>query len=78
MYIFQTTKVYQEIFKFVNTGTTKTLRESTNNEKVKQFHEKFYRPENLTILITGAIQPDKIFQALLPLEQKIMSKVCAL
>ncbi|XP_020287476.1 uncharacterized protein C05D11.1-like, partial [Pseudomyrmex gracilis] len=61
-------------YKSVIPGTTKNLRESTNNEKVKQFHRKFYRPENLTILITGKIIHSHIFQALLSLEQKIMSK----
>ncbi|XP_020299300.1 uncharacterized protein C05D11.1-like, partial [Pseudomyrmex gracilis] len=61
-------------YKYVIGGTTKNLRESTTLEKVKQFHEKFYRPENFTVLIMGKIEHCKIFQALLPLEKKLSLK----
>lgn len=57
------------------TGALKNLRESTNNEKVKQYHKEFYRPENLTVLVAGQVKHADIFKALQPLEQKIISKV---
>ncbi|GAB1870040.1 hypothetical protein CAJAP_11119 [Camponotus japonicus] len=55
-------------------GALKNLRESTNNEKVKQYHKDFYRPENLTVFIAGQVKHADVFQALMPLEQKIILK----
>ncbi|XP_031827679.1 uncharacterized protein C05D11.1 [Nomia melanderi] len=55
-------------------GALENLRESTNNEKVKQYHKDFYRPENLTLVIVGQIKHADVFKALQPLEQKIISK----
>lgn len=56
-------------------GALKNLRESTNNEKVKQYHKDFYRPENLTVFIAGQVKHADVFQSLMPLEQKIILKV---
>lgn len=56
-------------------GALKNLRESTNNDKVKKYHKEFYRPENLTIIIAGQVNHDKVFKALQPVEQMILSKV---
>lgn len=36
--------------------------------------QSFYRPENLTIIITGQVHHADVFRALRPLEDKIMSK----
>ncbi|PSN43334.1 hypothetical protein C0J52_14179 [Blattella germanica] len=55
-------------------GIMKNLRESTNNIKVRNFHKEFYRPENLTLIIAGQVKPDEVFQALAPIEDKIVSK----
>lgn len=55
-------------------GIMKNLRESTNNEKVKAYHAKFYRPDNLTIIVTGQVQPEDLFKSLEPVEQKIINK----
>lgn len=63
------------LFIFINIGALKNLRESTNNEKVRQYHKDFYRPENLTIFIAGQVKHADVFQALMPLEQKIILKV---
>ncbi|XP_033325130.2 uncharacterized protein C05D11.1 [Megalopta genalis] len=59
-------------YKSITGGALKNLRESTNNEKVKQYHKDFYRPENLTLIIVGQIKHDVVFEALLPIEEKIM------
>ncbi|XP_063241639.1 uncharacterized protein C05D11.1-like [Bacillus rossius redtenbacheri] len=55
-------------------GIMKNLRESTNNTKVRNYHREFYRPENLTLIIAGQVKPDQVFQALQPVEDKIVSK----
>nr|CAH7739234.1 unnamed protein product [Callosobruchus chinensis] len=55
-------------------GMTQNLRESTNNTKVRDFHKKFYRPENLKLVITGQIKHEDVFKVLAKLEEKIISK----
>lgn len=55
-------------------GVMKNLRESTTNEKVKNYHKEFYRPENLKLIIIGLIKPDDVFRALEPVESKIIEK----
>ncbi|XP_043275299.1 uncharacterized protein C05D11.1-like [Venturia canescens] len=55
-------------------GALKNLRESTSNEKVRNYHKEFYRPENLTIIITGQVKHTDVFKALRPLEENIVSK----
>ncbi|XP_012262723.1 uncharacterized protein C05D11.1-like [Athalia rosae] len=61
-------------YKSETAGIMKNLRESTNNEKVRNYHKEFYRPENLTVIVTGQVKHADLFKALQPLEQKIMSK----
>lgn len=51
------------------------LRESTSNEKVRNYHKEYYRPENLTIIITGQVKHTEVFKALQGIEEKILSKV---
>lgn len=55
-------------------GIMKNLRESTTNEKVRNYHKEFYRPENLKVIITGQVKPEDVFKALAALEEKIVSK----
>ena len=52
----------------------KNLRESTTNEKVINYHKAYYRPENLTLIITGIIKPKQVFKALEGVQNKIKSK----
>ncbi len=33
-------------------------------EKIRAYHKKFYRPENLYLTITGNIQPEQVFDAI--------------
>lgn len=67
--------VTETLLIFVFTGALKNLRESTSNEKVRKYHKEFYRPENLTVLITGQVKHADVFKAVQPIEQKIISKV---
>ena len=55
-------------------GSLKNLRSSTSNEKVRKYHEEFYRPENLVINVIGHIDPEEIFEVLMEVEQKILDK----
>ncbi|KAK3859607.1 hypothetical protein Pcinc_034292 [Petrolisthes cinctipes] len=55
-------------------GIMKNLRESTSNSKIRQYHQEFYRPENLHIIVTGQVEAEDVFAALEPVEQKILSK----
>lgn len=56
-------------------GVLHNLRTSTTNEKVRDYHAKFYRPENLTLIITGQIGVDDVAKALKSVEDRILSKV---
>lgn len=43
--------------------------------QVRNFHKKFYRPENLTIILAGQIQADDVFRVLGTVEDDIIAKV---
>ncbi|KAJ8960913.1 hypothetical protein NQ318_020212 [Aromia moschata] len=49
-------------------------KESITLTKIKEYHEKFYRPENLKIIVIGSIKPEEVFESLQKLEDKIVSK----
>ncbi|CAK1603337.1 unnamed protein product [Parnassius mnemosyne] len=55
-------------------GIMKNLRTSTSNTKVRNFHKKFYRAENLTIILTGQIEAEDVFKALSLVEDDIIAK----
>ncbi|XP_045458924.1 uncharacterized protein C05D11.1-like [Melitaea cinxia] len=55
-------------------GIMENLRISTNNTKVRDYHKKFYRAENLTIILTGQIEANDVFKALAVVEDDIMAK----
>lgn len=55
-------------------GIMHNLRTSTNNEKVRKYHAEFYRPENLTLVITGEVDIKDVARALEPFEKRILQK----
>lgn len=61
-------------YKSVTGGLLQNLRESTTNEKVRNYHKSFYRAENLVLVITGRIQAAEVFDALQPVEETIVAK----
>ncbi|XP_069695441.1 uncharacterized protein C05D11.1-like [Periplaneta americana] len=75
-YIAMTRAMYPGVcgYKSETGGIMKNLRESTNNVKVRDYHKKFYRPENLTLIIAGQVKPDDVFNALSTVEDKIVTK----
>lgn len=43
-------------------------------QQVCSYHRQFYRPENLCVIITGQIDPVKVFQTVKSFEDKILTK----
>ena len=43
--------------------------------QVRAYHRSFYRPDNLALIVVGQVEADQLFEALVPLEEKIISKV---
>ena len=62
-------------FKSETGGIMENLRESTSNEKVRNYHGQYYRPDNLTLIITGQVDPKDVFQAMSKMDAKIRSKL---
>lgn len=46
-----------------------------NHIQVRDYHSEFYRPENLTVTITGQVKVDEVEKALSQLEKRILEKV---
>ena len=42
--------------------------------QVRAYHQSYYRPDNLCLIVTGQVQADQLFKALAPFEEKILSK----
>jgi Zn-dependent M16 (insulinase) family peptidase len=55
-------------------GNLVNIRQNTTIEKVRAYHQRFYRPENLLLTITGRIDEHQLFEAVRPLEEKILRK----
>jgi len=55
-------------------GNLLNLRNSTNIDKVRAYHSKFYRPENLLLTITGRIDEEQLFKTVRTIEEKILRK----
>ena len=55
-------------------GYLHNLRTSTSIAKVREYHKKFYKPENLVLTITGRIDEEELFETLKATEEKVLSK----
>uniref|UniRef100_T1IR04 Presequence protease, mitochondrial n=1 Tax=Strigamia maritima TaxID=126957 RepID=T1IR04_STRMM len=60
-------------YRCVTGGIMKNLRESTDNEKVKNYHSIFYRSENLGLAIAGQIDVCELLDTILKFEERIIS-----
>ena len=49
-------------------GALRNLRESTSHKKVQSYHKKFYRPDNLCLIITGQVEPEQVLKTLYDFE----------
>ncbi|XP_048587317.1 uncharacterized protein C05D11.1 isoform X1 [Nematostella vectensis] len=61
-------------FKSETGGIMENLRTSCSHKKVCDYHHQFYRPDNLCVVITGQVDPEKVFEALTPFEDRILVK----
>jgi len=43
--------------------------------QVKNYHQKFYCPENLYLIITGMVEPQQVLETVNAFEKKIVGKV---
>ena len=55
-------------------GKLENMRNSTTIEKVREYHKKYYRPENLLLTITGRIEEEQLFTSIRHIEEKILNK----
>lgn len=61
-------------YKYQTGGMLENFRTSTSNIKVRDYHKKFYVPKNLALIITGPIEPEQIFKAIKPIDDKIVQR----
>jgi len=55
-------------------GGLENLRNSTTIEKVRQYHQKLYRAENLILTITGRVDETQLFEKVRSIEEKVLKK----
>ena len=55
-------------------GKLENMRNSTTIEKVRAYHKKYYRPENLLLTITGRIEENQLFETVRHIEEKLLNK----
>lgn len=75
-YLNFTREIYPGVcgYKSETGGIMENLRTSCSHTKVCNYHQQYYRPENLCVIITGQIDPNKVFEAVNPFEEKIIGK----
>jgi Zn-dependent M16 (insulinase) family peptidase len=61
-------------YRYETGGILRNLRESTSHEKVKQYHQKLYRPNNAAIIVLGQIEPSELIETLEKFEEKILAR----
>ena len=70
MYFALAARLYPESgYRSETGGYLENLRTSTSIEKVRRYHQQFYRPENLVLTITGRIDEQELFDTLRKTEE---------
>ncbi|KAG2229893.1 Metalloenzyme, LuxS/M16 peptidase-like protein [Thamnidium elegans] len=54
-------------------GLMERLRE-LSVDKIRDYHQSYYRPDNLCLIITGKVDKDELLKALEPVEESIIKK----
>ncbi|KAI9309061.1 Metalloenzyme, LuxS/M16 peptidase-like protein [Cunninghamella echinulata] len=54
-------------------GLMERLRE-LSVEKIRKYHQSYYRPDNLCLIITGKVDESELLKVLQPVEENIISK----
>ena len=60
-------------YQYETGGTLDGLRKN-NIEKVRKYHAKYYRPENLMIVVNGVVEAHKVFECLRKTEEGILTR----
>lgn len=55
-------------------GIMKNIRDSLTIEKIREFHKKFYRSENLALIVAGKVSIEEVEKAISPIEEKILKR----
>jgi len=55
-------------------GRMSNLRDSCSHAKVQAYHQAFYRPDGVVLIVVGDVEPSELFAALQPTMAKIASK----
>ena len=55
-------------------GKLENIRNTSNIENAREYHKKYYRPENLQLTVTGGIDEQQLFYAIRSIEEKILNK----
>ena len=53
-------------------GSLENIRTSTTIQKVRDYHKRYYRLENLVLIVTGNINQHQIFKAIASMEEQIV------
>jgi Zn-dependent M16 (insulinase) family peptidase len=62
-------------YRYETGGVLHNLRTSCSHQKVIDYHNKMYRPDNVAIVVAGQIDDAEIIQVLAKFEEKMLSKV---
>lgn len=55
-------------------GIMKNIRESLSIEKIRDYHKRFYRPENFAAIICGQVDIDEVAKAMQQVEKKLIAR----
>lgn len=55
-------------------GIMKDIRDSLTVEKIREYHKRYYRAENLAVVIAGKVDIDDIEKAIKPVEDKVLKR----
>ena len=61
-------------YKWETGGSVPNLRTSTNNDKIQRYHRKFYRPENMVVIVGGSMEKQALFEAIRVVEEEEAAK----
>ena len=62
-------------YRYETGGALKDLRESCSHQKVRDYHKRFYTPDNIAIIVAGDVHAHEIIEVLENFEAKLLTKV---
>ena len=61
--------------KFNPFGTVNNLRTSTSIDKIRDYHRRYYRPDNMVVLVSGKVDKKKLFGSFQTIEYEAKREV---